>query len=74
MAKDKVRNRRGTPGQSGATPEDAPLDELMACYTPKQREAYVEGMRIMAQVAIRAHLKREAAGPEAPQDSNGEEG
>ena len=74
MAKGKVRNRRGTPGQSGATPEDAPLDELMASYTPKQREAVLKGLLILAQVAIRAHLRREAAGPEAPQDSNGEVG
>ena len=74
MAKDKERNRRGTPSQSGATPEGAPLDELMASYTPKQREAVLKGLGIMAQVAIRAHLKREAAGPEATQDSNGEEG
>ena len=74
MAKDKERNRRGTPGQSGAAPEDAPLDELMASYTPKQRETYLKGMRIMVQVAIRAHLKRGAAGPEAPHDGNGEEG
>ena len=74
MAKSKVRNRRGTPGQSGATPEDAPLDELMASYTPKQREAVLKVLGIMAQVAIRAHLRRGAAGPEAPHDDNGEEG
>ena len=74
MAKSKVRNRRGAPGQSGATPEDAPLDELMASYTPKQREAILKVLSIMAQVAIRAHLKRETAGPEAPHGGNGEEG
>ena len=50
------------------------MDELMACYGPQQREAYLKGLRILAQVAIRAHLRREAAGPEAPHDSNGEEG
>ncbi len=50
------------------------MDELMACYGTRQREAYLTGLRILAQVAIRAHLRREAAEPEAPRDSNAEEG
>ena len=33
----------------------------MAGYSPKQREAYLKGMRILAQVAILAYMKRQAA-------------
>ena len=48
-------NRRKRPGG------DETLAELMAGYTPKQREAFLKGFRILADVAVRAHIQRQAA-------------
>lgn len=47
-------DRRNRPGG------DETLAELMAGYTPKQREALLKGLRILADVAIRAHIQRQA--------------
>ena len=38
---------------------DETLAELMAGYTPKQREALLKGLRILADVAVRAHIQRQ---------------
>ena len=46
--------------------------ELIAGYTPKQREAYLRGLRILAKVAVRAHMRRKAAEFETAQDGGGE--
>ena len=32
----------------------------MAGYTPKQRETFLKGFRILADVAVRAHIERQA--------------
>ena len=40
--------------------------ELIAGYTPKQREAYLKGLRILAKVAVRAHKLREKAAGRDP--------
>ncbi len=42
------------------TDRDETLAELMAGYTPKQRETLLKGLRILADVAIRAHIQRQA--------------
>ncbi len=49
-------DRRKRPGG------DETLAELMAGYTPKQREALLKGLRILADVAVRAHVRRQAPG------------
>ena len=40
--------------------EDETLDELLAGYTPKQRETFLKGFRILADVAVRAHIERQS--------------
>ena len=43
----------------GEAPDET-LDELLAGYTPKQRETFLKGFRILADVAVRAHIERQA--------------
>ena len=56
--------------------EDESLAELMSTYTPEQRQAIRKGLRILAKVAVRAHMRRQAAAtsePEAQPEDGGEE-
>ena len=53
----KRRDKRKSPDG-----EDS-LTELLASYAPKQRETLLKGFRILAKVAVRAHIERQAAGP-----------
>lgn len=39
---------------------DETLAELTAGYSPRQREAFLKGFRILADVAIRAHIQRQS--------------
>ncbi len=39
---------------------DETLAELMAGYSPRQRETFLKGFRILADVAIRAHIQRQS--------------
>ena len=50
-------DRRRRP--AGEVPDES-LAELLSSYTPKQRKVFVKGFRILADVAIRAHMKRQA--------------
>ena len=53
---------------------DETLTELLSSYTPKQRETLLKGFRILAKVAVRAHMKRQEAGSRTtPDDNVGEE-
>ena len=52
---------------------DETLAELLSSYTPKQREAFLKGFRILAKVAVRAHMERQAPGFDAAPDDGGEE-
>ena len=53
---------------------DETLTELMSPYTPRQREALLKGFRILAKVAVRAHMERQSPGSRtAPDDGGGEE-
>ena len=36
------------------------VDELLSSYAPRQREKVLKGLRILARVAIRSHMKRQA--------------
>ena len=60
-------------GRNGDRPENAP-SELMAGYTPKQREVFQRGLRIWARVAVRSYIRKREAGslPEAGEDGSGE--
>ena len=48
------------------------LSGLLSSYTPKQRETLLKGFRILARVAVRAHVERQAA-KIVSEDSDGEE-
>ena len=52
---------------------DETLSDLLSSYTPKQRETLLKGFRILAKVAVRAHMKRQAAGSTPAPDEDGEE-
>ena len=45
-------------------PESYP-DAPMASYTPEQEKVVMEGLRILARVAARAHMRRQAAPPDS---------
>ena len=57
--RENKHNRREKPDG------DETLSELLSSYTPKQREAFLKGFRILAKVAVRAHIERQAAGSKA---------
>ena len=66
-------NRRERP--DGEVPDES-LAELLSAYTPKQRNAFIKGFRILADVAIRTHMKRQAGADagDAAEDGGEEEG
>ena len=66
--RENEHNRRERPDG------DETLAELLSSYTPKQRETFLKGFRILAKVAVRAHMKRQGAGSDAAPDGGGEEG
>ena len=74
MKDSKSRKRRSRGMRPEANGRDESPAELIAGYTPKQREAYLRGLRILAKVAVRAHMRRKAAELETAQDGGGEEG
>ena len=63
------KRRRKKPDRNG--PEDS-LDALLTSYTPKQREKVVNGLRILARVAIRSYMEEEAE--RAQDEGNNEDG
>ena len=54
---DSHDNRR-SPGENDP---DSPQSQPMASYSAEQRRRVRKGLRILARVAIRAHMRREAA-------------
>ena len=59
-------------GRDGDQPEESPSD-LMAGYTPKQREAFQRGLRIWARVAVRSYIRKQEAAAQVAQADGGEE-
>ncbi len=59
-------------GIDGDLPEESP-SELMAGYTPKQREAFQRGLRIWARVAVRSYIRKQEAESQMSQADGGEE-
>ena len=45
----------------GRDHDESPHDDPLAGYTPEQRETFLKGFRILADVAIRAHMGRQAS-------------
>ena len=64
MRESNGKRRRKKPDRNG---QDDSLDALLPSYTPKQREKVVNGLRILARVAIRSYMEEEA---ERSQDSD----
>ena len=52
---------------------DESLAELLSSYTPKQRETFLKGFRILAKVAVRAHMERQTPGSTTALDDDGGE-
>ena len=65
--RENEHNRREKPDG------DETLTELLSSYTPKQRETFLKGFRILAKVAVRAHMKRQEAGSGTALDDGGGE-
>ena len=66
----KGLNSRKRPGRD---PRDESLDELMPGYTPRQREAFLRGLHILAKVAVRARMRRQEVELELGRDGGVEE-
>ena len=64
--KDRQNGRKRPEG-------DETLSGLLSSSTPKQREAFLKGFRILARVAVRTHMERQAPRT-APDDDGAEEG
>ena len=47
--------------REGRDLDESPHDDPLAGYTPEQRETFLKGFRILADVAIRAHMGRQAS-------------
>ena len=48
---------------------DPTMDDPMASYTPEQREVVQKGMRILARVAVRAYMRRQASASSQPESA-----
>ena len=73
MKDSEKRKKRSRGKKAEANGRNESQSELIAGYTPEQREAYLRGLRILAKFAVRAHIKQKAAELETAQDA-GEEG
>ena len=66
--RDMKHSRRENQSKNRERPaEDESLAELMSSYTPEQRRAISKGLRILAKVAVRAHMRRLAADSSEPE-------
>ena len=69
--RDMKYGRNGRNRRNGSEGDETP-GELLSSYTPKQRETLLKGFRILARVAVRAHMEQQAT-KTASDDSDGEE-
>ena len=69
MRDNEDKRRPERPGEDG--PDDS-LDGLLSSYTPSQREKVLNGLRILARVAIRSYMEEEAGRPQAEDDGEEE--
>ena len=73
MEDSKRPNRRGRGKRADGDGRDESTAGLYASYTPKQREAYLRGLRLLAKFAVRAHMRRYMPELETAQDGAEEE-
>ena len=59
-------------GRDGDRPKEV-SSELMAGYTPKQRETFQRGLRIWARVAVCSYIRKQEAAAHVAQAEGGEE-
>ena len=69
--RDMKDGRNGHNRRNGSEGDETP-GELLPSYTQKQRETLLKGFRILARVAVRAHMEQQAA-KTASADSGEEE-
>ena len=70
LDRENEKNRHQRP--NGEAPDDS-LAELLSSYTPKQRWSLLKGFRILAKVAVRAHMERQVPGSKTAPNGGGEE-
>ena len=58
-----MKDSNGKNEQKKRDEDESPLDDPLAGYTPNQRETFLRGFRILADVAIRAHMERQTDPP-----------
>ena len=68
MRDNEDKRKPERPGEDG---HDDSLDALLSSYTPGQREKVLNGLRILARVAIRSYMEEEV-GSQAEDDDEGE--
>ena len=66
-----MKDRQNGHNRRNGLEGDETLSGLLSSYTPKQREAFLKGFRILARVAVRTHMERQA--PRTAPDDDGEE-
>ena len=68
----KDTTRENTPDSAGDDKRDASRDDPLAAYTPQQRRTILKGLRILARVAIRSYVRKQAEQARDEEDSGGE--
>ena len=63
-----MRDANGHSERERRDRDESQSDDPLADYTPKQRETFLKGFRILADVAIRAHIERQAL-PSSEEDA-----
>ena len=63
---------RENPPDSAGDERDASRDDPLASYTPQQRRAILKGLRILARVAIRSYVRKQAEQARDEEDNGGE--
>ena len=72
--KDNTRHDRHDRGQRPGDDSGEPsIDMPTASYTPQQRRLIRKGLRVLARVAIRSHMRRTAATHKVEPDDGEEE-
>ncbi len=66
---EKKRRRKRSTGDGS----NDSLDALLASYTPRQREKVLNGLQVLARVAIRSYMEEEAVRSQDSPDDGEEE-
>ena len=71
MKDTSEQNRSIRRARQGVKPPEDRLAESLPSYTPEQRKTLLKGLRILARVAVRTHMKRQRAATGTPCDDDG---